>query len=229
MSTQVASADTIQVVSFMIVNQSEKKEDYAIPIEQVREIRAVEKITRVPRSESYVKGIMNLRGLIIPVIDVKEKLGLGTHNATTTKQRILVANIANSLTGLLVDEVDQVMRIQTKDIDSSPQGATESHHYIKGIAKLDQRLVILLDIESLLLGKKESIETKLEQKSISELTSEPNQVMPTNPDKPTEMTQIENSNQTISDIPEELAAVFAEDAQGIPPTQIIRETQSPAN
>jgi len=73
MSTQVASADTIQVVSFMLQNQAGKKEDYAIPIEQVREIRSVEKITRVPKSESFVKGIMNLRGLIIPVIDVKEK------------------------------------------------------------------------------------------------------------------------------------------------------------
>lgn len=227
MSTQVASADTIQVVSFMIVNQSEKKEDYAIPIEQVREIRSVEKITRVPRSESYVKGIMNLRGLIIPVIDVKEKLGLGTHNTITTKQRILVANIADSLTGLLVDEVDQVMRIQTKDIDSSPQGATESHHYIKGIAKLDQRLIILLDIESLLLGKKESTESKLEQKPTVE--PPPKQAETPNLEKPTEMAQIESSTQTISDIPAELAAVFAEDEQGIPPTQIIRETGPPTN
>ncbi|MBM2819378.1 MAG: hypothetical protein HW410_1060, partial [Nitrosarchaeum sp.] len=68
-------SDSIQVVSFNIIN-SGKKEDYAVPIEQVREIRAVEKITKVPHSEPYVKGIMNLRGSIIPVIDVKEKLGL---------------------------------------------------------------------------------------------------------------------------------------------------------
>ncbi|MDG7049881.1 MAG: purine-binding chemotaxis protein CheW [Nitrososphaerota archaeon] len=218
MSTQTASVDTIQVVSFMIVNQSNKKEDYAIPIEQVREIRSLEKITRVPRSESHVKGIMNLRGLIIPVIDVKEKLGLGTHTATDSKQRILVANIADSLTGLLVDEVDQVMRIQTKDIDSAPQSATESHHYIKGIAKLDQRLVILLDAEALLLGKRESIEkeAKPTEPKISEAPkSEEN--------KPTEMSQVETASQTINDIPPELAAVFAEDEQGIPPTQIIRE------
>jgi purine-binding chemotaxis protein CheW len=212
MSSQAASVDTIQVVSFMIVNQSNKKEDYAIPIEQVREIRSVEKITRVPRSESHVKGIMNLRGLIIPVIDVKEKLGLGTHTTTDTKQRILVANIADSLTGLLVDEVDQVMRIQTKDIDSAPQGATESHHYIKGIAKLDQRLMILLDAEALLLGKRESSEK--ETNSPMSKSAET---------KPTEMAQVESASQTINDIPPELAAVFAEDEKGILPTQIIRE------
>ncbi len=216
MSVQATSVDTIQVVSFMITNQSNKKEDYAIPIEQVREIRSVEKITRVPRSESHVKGIMNLRGLIIPVIDVKEKLGLGTHTAADSKQRILVANIADSLTGLLVDEVDQVMRIQTKDIDSAPQGTTESHHYIKGIAKLDQRLIILLDAEALLLGKRESVEKEAKQ-------SEASEVPKVSETKSTEMAQVETANQTINDIPPELAAVFAEDEQGIPPTQIIRE------
>jgi purine-binding chemotaxis protein CheW len=218
MSVQAAAVDTIQVVSFMIINQSNKKEDYAIPIEQVREIRSVEKITRVPRSESHVKGIMNLRGLIIPVIDVKEKLGLGTHTTTDSKQRILVANIADSLTGLLVDEVDQVMRIQTKEIDSAPQSATESHHYIKGIAKLDQRLIILLDAEALLLGKRESAEK--EAKSSEAKVSEAPKVSEI---KPTEMAQVETGSQTINDIPPELAAVFAEDDQGIPPTQIIRE------
>src|SRR3989338_183088 len=100
MMAQAASTDSIQVVSFNIL-ASGKKEDYAVPIEQVREIRAVEKITKVPRSESHVKGIMNLRGLIIPVIDVKEKLGLDSTSTTSSKQRILVAEVNNSLTGLL--------------------------------------------------------------------------------------------------------------------------------
>jgi purine-binding chemotaxis protein CheW len=218
MSTQVASADTIQVVSFMLQNQAGKKEDYAIPIEQVREIRSVEKITRVPKSEPHVKGIMNLRGLIIPVIDVKEKLGLGSQGVANTKQRILVTNIADSLTGLLVDEVDQVMRIQTKDIDSAPQTASESHHYIRGIAKLDQRLIILIDAEILLLGKKEE---EQEQKAETQLAP---QLEPAKPQ--TEMAQVENSGQSIEDIPPELAAVFAEDEQGIAPTQIIREEAS---
>ncbi|MDC8438414.1 MAG: chemotaxis protein CheW, partial [Candidatus Nitrosotenuis sp.] len=126
MLAQSASLDSVQVVSFSIVNSAGKKEDYAIPIEQVREIRSVEKITKVPRSESYVKGIMNLRGLIIPVIDVKQKLGLDSQSNSNTKQRIVVADLNNSLTGLLVDEVDQVMRIQTKDIEQPPQGALES-------------------------------------------------------------------------------------------------------
>ena len=225
MSAQATSADTIQVVTFMILNQADKKEDYAIPIEQIREIRSVEKITRVPRSESFVRGIMNLRGLIIPVIDVKEKLGLGTRaSSLSSKQRILVVNISGSLTGLLVDEVDQVMRIQTKDIEQTPQGAVESH-YIRGIAKLEQRLVVLLDAEALLLGKKESTEIPNASQKKTETKPEQKEQKPEqNPQ--TEMAQVDAAKQTIDDIPAELAAVFAEDKQGIPPTQIIREAES---
>lgn len=149
MSTQVTSLDSFQAVTFALVDNN-KKEEYAIPIEQVREIRAVESITKVPKAKSYIKGIMNLRGLIIPVIDVKEKLGLeGLEKMNAAKQRILVAEVNGSMTGLLVDEVDQVLRLQTKDIESAPQNL-ESHNYIKGIAKTNDKLIVLLDVVSLL-------------------------------------------------------------------------------
>ena len=150
MSTQILTTDSFQVVTFCLVD-NQKREDYAIPIEQVREIRAVESITNIPKAKSYVKGIMNLRGLIIPVIDVKEKLGLASDVQTSsTKQRILVIEVNSTQTGLLVDEVDQVMRIQTKDLEQAPQTVLESHNYIKGIAKINQKLVILLDVVKLL-------------------------------------------------------------------------------
>ena len=150
MSTQVLTVDSFQAVTFCLVG-GQKKEDYAIPIEQVREIRAVESITNIPNAKSYVKGIMNLRGLIIPVIDVKEKLGLASEvEVNSSKQRILVIEVNGTQTGLLVDEVDQVMRIQTKDLESAPQTVLESHNYIKGIAKLNQKLVVLIDVVKLL-------------------------------------------------------------------------------
>lgn len=211
-----ASTDSVQVVSFNIINSAGKKEDYAMPIEQVREIRAVEKITKVPRSESFVLGIMNLRGLIIPVIDVKKKLGLDSQNNSNSKQRILVADINGSLTGLLVDEVDQVIKIPTQEIEQPPQGAFDSYHYVKGIAKVNEKLVILLDIESLLLGQKQ-IESQKPTilPAQNTLTKEP-------PKEPTEDLTIPTM-QSIDDIPPELAEVFKEDEQGIPPTQIIRE------
>lgn len=161
MSTQVL-ADSFQAVTFCLVD-GQKKEDYAIPIEQVREIRAVESITNIPKAKSYVKGIMNLRGLIIPIIDVKERLGIASGGQTnSSKQRILVIDVNGSQTGLLVDEVDQVMRIQTKDLDSAPQTVLESHNYIKGIAKINQKLVVLLDVVKLLQDSTSEISTAME-------------------------------------------------------------------
>lgn len=149
MSVQEAALDSFQTVTFSLVD-GQKKEEYAIPIEQVREIRAVESITQIPNAKSYVKGIMNLRGLIIPVIDVKDKLGMRSAAESTSKQRILVADLKNSLAGLLVDEVDHVMRIQTDSVNDPPQNILDSNNYIKGIVKVNQRLIVLLDVTKLL-------------------------------------------------------------------------------
>jgi purine-binding chemotaxis protein CheW len=162
MSAQVLSIDSFQTVTFCLFD-GQKKEDYAIPIEQVREIRAVESITNIPQAKSYVKGIMNLRGLIIPIIDVKERLGFASsEQANSSKQRILVIDVNGTQTGLLVDEVDQVMRIQTKDLDSAPQAILDSHSYIKGIAKINQKLIVLLDVVKLLQDSTDEISTAME-------------------------------------------------------------------
>ena len=150
MTVQLVSLDAFQLVTFSLVD-SKKKENYAVPIEQIREIRTVESITKIPKAKSYVKGIMNLRGSIIPIIDVKEKLGLDSGvNTNSSKQQVLVAEVNNSLTGLLVDEVDQVMQTQTKDIEPAPQVALESRNYVKGIVKSDKKLLVLLDVAKLL-------------------------------------------------------------------------------
>jgi purine-binding chemotaxis protein CheW len=162
MSVQVASFDSFQAVTFCLVD-GQKTEQYAIPIEQVREIRAVESITKIPKAKSYVKGIMNLRGLIIPVIDVKEKLGLSSEsNTNSSKQRILVAEVNGALTGLLVDEVDQVMRIQTKDVEEAPQTVLESNSYIGGIVKNNEKLIVLLDAVKFLEDSSSEIKEAME-------------------------------------------------------------------
>jgi purine-binding chemotaxis protein CheW len=106
---------------------------------------------------------MNLRGKIIPIVDVKERLGLASQSQTnTSKQKILVIDVSGTQTGLLVDEVDQVMRIQTKDLDSAPQTVLESHNYIKGIAKIDKKLVVLLDVVKLLQDSTDDITSAME-------------------------------------------------------------------
>lgn len=144
--------DTMQIVVFSLVDQkSNKREDYGIPIDQVREIRPLETITKMPNTDEYVKGIMNLRGKVIPVIDVKQKMGFSSC-VTTSKSRILVAEVDGNLTGLLIDQVDQVMRIASKDIKYTLSGGLESVSGILGIAKTSGALIMLLDVAKLLEG-----------------------------------------------------------------------------
>lgn len=148
---------TLQVVVFSLLDsKSGKKEDYGVSIEQVREIRPLESITKVPNAKSYVRGVMNLRGMIIPVVDVKEKLGFSQDTTSSSKSRILVADIDNKLTGLLIDEVDQVMRIPIKEVENNLSGGLESLEYINGVAKTSGRLIVLLDISKLLENANES-------------------------------------------------------------------------
>ena len=221
---QVATSDSIQVVTFSLENKANnKREDYAIPIEQVKEIRTLEEITKVPKAKSYVKGIMNLRGLIIPVIDVKDKLGFGsTDLSNQSKQRILVAELKNSLYGLLVDDVDQVLRIPSKDIGPAPPGAFEALNYVKGIVKISEKLIVLIDvlplinreqIESDELTKNDQNEAKIEQIPPHE-TIKPQSELPPK--------QIESPKEEVDDIPPELKAVFDEDENGVTPTEIKR-------
>ena len=97
MSTETILSDTIQVVTFTIANKSDKKGNYAVPIEQVKEIKIVDAITKIPKSKSYVKGIMNLRGKIIPIVDVNGKIGTSNTKVDESKQRILVADVNDTL------------------------------------------------------------------------------------------------------------------------------------
>lgn len=212
------SSDSIQVVLFNLLSSNGKKENYAMPIEQVREIRTVERITKVPRSEPHVLGIMNLRGLIIPVIDIKKKLKLDSQKTQGTKQRILVADLSGSLMGLLVDEVDQVIRISEKDLETPPQGTFDSYHYIKAIAKVDEKLVLLLDVNSLLEQKKSDQRETTEKPRPTRPVAESQKEQGVEPKE-----RAEPTIQSLDDLPVELAEVFKEDAEGIPPTQIIRE------
>ena len=157
MSTTTVVSETIQVVTFTITGKSSKPGNYAVPIEQVKEIRTVDAITKIPRSKDYVKGIMNLRGKIIPIVDVNEKIGVTDTETDSTKQRILVADVNDTLTGLLVDEVNEVQRLSLKEIEAPPTGSFENGAYIKGIVNIKDRLIVLLDVSKFLSDSSEAI------------------------------------------------------------------------
>ena len=150
------TADTLQVVVFSLVDaESKKKEDYGIPVENVREIRLLENITRVPNTPLHVKGLMNLRGKIIYVIDVKKLLGFSVSDEINVNSRILISEINGCLTGLLVDEVSDVLRISTKEIDYDMSTELKAEQYFKGVIKIGEKLIILLDVHNLIVEKKD--------------------------------------------------------------------------
>lgn len=126
------------------------EEIYGIEIRYVTEIIGIQSITKVPEVPSYVKGIINLRGKIIPVIDVRLKFGKGAidYNDRTC---IVVIDIHEVAVGLIVDNVDEVLTIDDEDIAPPPINKTGfENRYIKGIGKAGERVQLLLDCQRLL-------------------------------------------------------------------------------
>ncbi len=203
MKVETIPADSIKVISFSLVNESnKKKENYAVPIEQIREIRNFSEITNVPKAKKYVKGVMNLRGLIIPVIDIKKRLGFG--EADTLNQsnyKIIITDVRDSIYGIIVDKVEKVLEITSEQIEPIPSNSFESHHYIKGVAKIQGQLIVLLDIIALLEDSQENEIDELEDQIRPNTTS----IDPAEQNQKTE--------DLGDDIPEELKEVFKEDAE----------------
>ncbi len=125
-------------------------EDYAIEIRHVTEIIGIQRITEVPDTPHYVRGIINLRGKVIPVIDVRTRFNLpGKEYGDRTC--IIVVNLNDSATGLIVDEVSEVLSILEKNIDPPPttnKGAKS--RYINGIGKINDQVKIILNIDHIL-------------------------------------------------------------------------------
>lgn len=135
----------LQLVTFGI-----GEEEFGIDILKVQEIIRTMAITKVPNSPPYVEGVINLRGKVIPVIDLRGRFSMEyrTHDSHT---RIIVLQIHGMIVGFVVDEVSEVLRIQSNTVEPPPPvvSGIESE-YIKGVGKLDDRLLILLDLDKLI-------------------------------------------------------------------------------
>lgn len=148
-------SELLQLVSFKIGN-----EEFGIDIFNVKEINRMVNITKVPNSPDYVEGIINLRGKVIPVIDLRTKLGMPKkeHDKDT---RIVVADIDGRTVGFLVDAVSEVLRIP-RNITEAPPALTTgiNSDYITAVGKLEDRLLTLLDLTKVLAKEeKQLIET----------------------------------------------------------------------
>jgi len=134
-----------QIVVFQLAEQT-----YGIDIASVYEIIRMEKITRVPRTPHFVEGVINLRGKIIPVIDLCKRFNLPLAERTGAS-RIIVVDVSGNTIGMIVDAVSEVLRLPLESIEPPPPmiHGIESA-YLRGIAILDSRLVILLNLEKIL-------------------------------------------------------------------------------
>ena len=131
-----------QFVSFILAG-----EEYGIPILQVREIIRYTSLTRVPRSAAFIEGVLNLRGQVIPVINLRKRFGLPAIEHTSSS-RIVVVEVQQQTVGVTVDSVNAVRGIDESQIDPPPPMGTQiDTEFISGMGKLDDRLIILLNLD----------------------------------------------------------------------------------
>lgn len=157
-TTAATDSDLLQLVSFMVGD-----EEFAIPILSVQEINRMMQITRVPQSPAFVEGVINLRGKIIPVMDLRKRFGQPTSDESADARIIVVEVEAEAgqtrVIGFTVDRVNEVLRISEDIVEPPPSMVTSSgvtagiggggSDYVQGVGKLDDRLLILLNLQKL--------------------------------------------------------------------------------
>lgn len=131
-------------------------EFYALDIQTVQEIVRMQTITSIPGSDFWVEGITNLRGRVVPVIDLRKRCGVDA-GEYTAETRIVVVSSAGGMVGLIVDAVSEVMRIPGEQVETPSAIVTVPENtYLRGIAKLEDRLVSLMDLEGVLPSSNEA-------------------------------------------------------------------------
>jgi purine-binding chemotaxis protein CheW len=138
-------AKDLHIVGFRV-----GRETFGVSISLVHEIVRVPEITAVPDCPAYVEGVINLRGKIVPVVDLRKRFGQKpTHNPK--KNRILVAELEGKMVGLMVDAASEVLKLPPSDVDQPPTMVEDpEQNYVTGVGKLNGRLIILVDLSKIL-------------------------------------------------------------------------------
>lgn len=145
MKTEALIENNLQVVTFRVGN-----EDYGIHIMRVQEIIRVIDAVKVPKSPSYVDGVVNLRGKIVPIIDLRKRMGKSV-TSITEASRIIIVDAGGRLAGLVVDVVIDVIMLNSEYIEPCPSiDSSKRSDYITGVGKLDERLITVLNLDNLL-------------------------------------------------------------------------------
>jgi purine-binding chemotaxis protein CheW len=145
---QAANAGSRELLTFTLGN-----EEYGIDILKVQEIRGYDAVTTIANAPEFIKGVINLRGIIVPIVDLRIKFHLGNveYNQFTV---VIILNVANRVVGIVVDGVSDVIALASDQMKPSPEfSSTMDTQYILGLGTIDQRMIIVMDIEKLLSSR----------------------------------------------------------------------------
>jgi purine-binding chemotaxis protein CheW len=137
------------------------KEEYGINILKVQEIRGYDAVTTIANAPNFIKGVINLRGVIVPIVDMRIKFNLGTptYDQFTV---VIILNIADRVVGMVVDSVSDVITLNPEQIKAAPDmGSTLNTDYLIGLGTIDERMVILVDIDKLMSSSEMGIIEKI--------------------------------------------------------------------
>jgi purine-binding chemotaxis protein CheW len=137
------------------------QEEYGIDIQKVQELRGYDAVTRMANAPDYIKGVVNLRGIIVPIIDMRIKFNLGepVYDQFTV---VIVLNLKDHVIGMVVDSVSDVTTLSREQIKPAPQlGTALDTNYLIGLGTIDERMLILVDIERLMSGSEIGLLAKL--------------------------------------------------------------------
>ena len=143
-ATARVGEELLQIVSFRVDD-----EEFGLEILRVQEIIRIQQLTKVPASPDFIEGVINLRGRIIPVISLRRRFGM-VQNPPDKQTRIVVVEVNKAVLGFMVDAVSEVLRIPASTIEPPPRLGPVEREYVRGVGKLDNRLLILLDIDRLM-------------------------------------------------------------------------------
>jgi purine-binding chemotaxis protein CheW len=129
------------------------KEEYGIDILKVQEIRGYEAVTRIANAPTFIKGVINLRGVIVPIVDLRIKFNLGepSYDQFTV---VIILNIGKRVMGIVVDGVSDVIQLNSENLHSAPEfGSVLDTRYLLGLGTVDERMIIMMDIEQLMTSQ----------------------------------------------------------------------------